>query len=137
MADPQAVVSRFYDEVLNGKRLDVFAELAAPGFVEHGDPPIDGIDGFRSFLETLAHGLPDVQVTVEDWITSGDRVVARCRISGTHRGELFGHPATGRSIGWTAIHIWRVKDGRLAERWAEADVLGVIRQLERQPPEAS
>lgn len=44
MADPQAVVARFYDKVLNGKQLDLLSELARPDFVEHGVPPIDGVE---------------------------------------------------------------------------------------------
>lgn len=132
MADPRAFVARFYDEVLNGKHLDVLDDLAAPDFVEHGTPPIVGIDGFRGFLESLARGLPDVQLTVHDWIVDNDRVVARCLVSGTHRGELFGYRATDKPISWTAIHIWRVHDGRLAERWSEVNMLAIIDQLRGQ-----
>lgn len=129
MADPRSIVARFYDEVLNGKRLDLLDEIAASDFVEHGTPPITGVEGFRGFLAELAGGLPDVQLTVHDWIVDGDRVVARCVVTGTHRGELFGYAPTGKPITWTAIHIWRVHDGRLAERWSEADVFGIFEQL--------
>ena len=129
MADPRAIVARFYHEVLNGKRLDLLDEIAAPDFVEHGTPPITGVEGFRGFLAGLAGGLPDVQLTAHDWIVDGDRVVARCVVTGTHRGELFGYAPTDKPITWTAIHIWRVHDGRLAERWSEADVFGIFEQL--------
>lgn len=133
--DPQAVVARFYEEVLNGKRLELLEELFASDFVEHGSPPIVGVDGFREFLVMLATGLPDVTLAVDDWIVQDDRVVARCRVSGTHQGELFGHAATGRRVTWTAIHIWRVADGRLAERWSEADVHGILQQLDEGGPD--
>jgi predicted ester cyclase len=130
MEEPQrALVARFYDEVLNHKRLDVIDEVIAPDFIEHGSPPVVGRDGFRAFVSGLVEALPDFEFTVNDWIVEGDRVAARCAASGTHRGELWGFAATGRRVRWTAIHIWRIADGRLVERWSEVDLQGIVDQL--------
>lgn len=127
---PQAVVARFYDEVLNQRRVELLPELLTEDFIEHGTPPVPpGIDGFAAFVGGLLEAFPDVVITVHDWVVGGDRVAARISVGGTHRGPFLGVEATGRKIGWTAIHIWRVTDGRLAERWAEADVLGILEQL--------
>jgi steroid delta-isomerase-like uncharacterized protein len=129
VGEPRELAARFYHEVLNAKRLEALDELIAEDFVEHGRPPVHGLDGFRSFVGGLLGALPDFEFRVHDWIEQGDRVVARCEAMGTHRGELFGFPATGKLVTWTAIHIWRGADGRLVERWSEADVLGIIEQL--------
>lgn len=128
---PQQLVRRFYDEVLNGKHPEALDDILTDDFVEHGTPPIElGIAGFRDFLAGLAGAFPDITLHVDDWIVEGDRVVARVTVRGTHLGEAFGFPATGRPVRWTAIHIWRVRGGRLAERWSEADVRGILSQLE-------
>jgi predicted ester cyclase len=124
------LVARFYDEVLNQRKLDVLPDLLDPDFVEHGTPPVIGLEGFRSFIRGLTEGLPDLRLEVEDWIVERDRVVARCSVTGTHSGELLGFAPTGRPISWTAIHIWRVANGRLVERWSEADVLGLVEQVQ-------
>lgn len=127
----RALVARFYDEVISGGRVEVLDELLVPDFVEHGAPPDlpPGRDGFRAFVLMLRGAFPDLRWSVEDWIVAGDRVVARGRGRGTHQGEFFGAPATGRSVAWSAIHIFRVQDGQLVERWSEADVLGLMEQL--------
>jgi steroid delta-isomerase-like uncharacterized protein len=125
----QNLVTRFYDEVLNEKHVERIDELLAPDFVEHGTPPLEGRDAFRAFVEGLVSALPDFRFQVNDWIVEGDRVVARCSATGTHRGVLFGFAPTGKRVSWTAIHIWRVTDGRLAERWSEADRLGIVEQV--------
>ena len=59
----------------------------------------------------------------------GDRVVARGRLGGTHRGPFLGAPPTGRafSIGWIAVY--RVEGGKIAERWLQGDDLGMMLQL--------
>jgi steroid delta-isomerase-like uncharacterized protein len=126
---PRDLVSRFYADMINGKQLDALDELVADDFIEHGTPPTSGLESFRVFLAGLVAALPDVELEVDDWIVEGDRVVARCRVSGTHHGEFLGYPPTGRRVEWNAIHIWRVDRGRLAERWSQADMLAIIEQL--------
>jgi predicted ester cyclase len=39
------------------------------------------------------------------------------------------YPPTGRPVEWTAIHIFRVEDGRLTERWSEVDIGGPVERL--------
>jgi predicted ester cyclase len=84
----------------------------------------------RLFLAGFLSGLPDVRLEVDDWVTEGEKVVARCRVSGTHRGEFLGYAPSGRRIEWVAIHIWRVSDGLLRERWSQADLLAIVEQLQ-------
>ncbi|HJT63543.1 MAG TPA: ester cyclase [Candidatus Limnocylindria bacterium] len=129
MGSPQELVSRFYEEVLNQRRLEVLDALVAPEFVEHGTPPLVGREAFRSFVTGLLEAFPDFRFTVDDWVAGADRVVARASAVGTQRGEFLGFPPTGRPVSWTAIHIWRVEAELLAERWSEADVLHIVEQL--------
>jgi predicted ester cyclase len=51
-------------------------------------------------------------------------------ITGTHLGELLGHPATGRKVSYRGMQISRFdSDGKLVERWGSSDELGMLRQL--------
>lgn len=127
----RALVQRFYDEVISGGNVDAIDELCAPDFVEHDAPPElpPGRDGFKAFVRSLRAAFPDFRWEVEDWVVAGDKVVARGHGRGTHQGEFFGVAGTGRSVSWTAIHIFRVDNGRLAERWSQADVMGIMEQL--------
>ena len=49
--------------------------------------------------------------------------------SGTQQGEIFGVAASGRTVSLHGINIWRVRDGRIVERWGRLDELGLMRQL--------
>jgi steroid delta-isomerase-like uncharacterized protein len=127
----RALVERFYEEVISGGNVDALDELMAPDFIEHGASPgaPGGREGFRQFVGRLRSAFPDFRWSVEDWIVAGDKVVARGRGKGTHRGNFLGMPPTGRPAEWTAIHIFRVEDGRLAERWSEVDIGGLMERL--------
>ncbi len=58
-----------------------------------------------------------------------DKVVGRIVAYGTHEGELFGIPATGKSIRVSGIAIWPIRDGQIVEHWHETDELGLMQQL--------
>jgi predicted ester cyclase len=40
-----------------------------------------------------------------------------------------GLPATGREYTISEMHIFHVRDGKVAEHWRDADMLGLMRQL--------
>ena len=72
---------------------------------------------------------PDQQWLIEDLIAEGDRVVARSTMTGTHTGDFFGIPASGKSVRMSGVHIVRIQDGRIAEHWGNNDDLGLMRQI--------
>ena len=66
----------------------------------------------------------------EDVLISGDKAVARVRVTGTQTGEMMGMPPTGRSADVQLIDIIRFGDDGLAhEHWGVIDMLGMLQQL--------
>jgi steroid delta-isomerase-like uncharacterized protein len=128
--DQRTLVARFYDEIVNSGRLEVAGEIFATDFVDHTPTgTLTGLESLKGFLRSLWAAFPDIRFVVDDLIVVDDKVVARGNLTATHEGEFMGIPATGRRAGWTAIHIWRVENGRLKERWAEANILRLLAQL--------
>jgi predicted ester cyclase len=72
------------------------------------------------------HGL---HVTIDDIIADGDKVIARFTARGIHKGEFMGLPPTGKAIIMTGIEIFRIKEGKIAELWGEANLMGLMQQL--------
>jgi predicted ester cyclase len=73
---------------------------------------------------------PDLNVTVEDVLAEGEKVVSRYTVRGTHQGEVeeFG-PPTGRPIEIEGITIHRIEGGKRVEEWERYDNLSVMQQL--------
>jgi SnoaL-like polyketide cyclase len=63
-------------------------------------------------------------------LAEDDKVVARCKGSGTHQGSFRGIPATGKKMTYPVIFIWRFVADKMAEHWAVSDVYGMLQQLE-------
>ncbi|HUA50738.1 MAG TPA: ester cyclase [Candidatus Sulfotelmatobacter sp.] len=106
-----------YVAAVNANDAAALARLFATGYIQHG-----GIKGVRD-------ALPDLHLTVDDRIFGDDKIVARNRWTGTHRGPFLGIAPTGKTVTIHTIDIWRVADGKLAEHWDVIDIAGVEQQL--------
>jgi steroid delta-isomerase-like uncharacterized protein len=129
--DHATTLRRMYD-LINAGDIDGFAGLLADDFVEHEETP--GLaptkDGVKEFFRMYRAAFPDLHFAAEDVLPSGDKVVGRIRVTGTHRGELMGMPATGRSVEVQGIDIIRFGDDGLArEHWGVFDVMAMMQQL--------
>jgi predicted ester cyclase len=88
-----------------------------------------GFEGLRQVGIMMNRAFPDVVVTENDLIASGDRVVERSSATATHAGAMMGEKPTKKTIRWSEIHIYRLKDGRIAEHWAEIAMLELLQQV--------
>lgn len=85
--------------------------------------------GFPEAGTNLRGAIPDRIDIIEETVAEGDMVGLLWRITGTHRGNLFGIPPTGRKIDVHEIGIWRVADGKIADAWFMVDEAGLLKQL--------
>ena len=93
-----------------------------------GIPPTK--DGVGQYFRMLLAAFPDMRMDAKDLIASGDKAVARVRVSGTHKGEFMGIPATGKSVSVKLIDITRSGDDGLAhEHWGVVDQFALMQQL--------
>ncbi|MGH2947539.1 MAG: ester cyclase [Solirubrobacteraceae bacterium] len=83
----------------------------------------------KGFYEGIFAGLPGSQIELVDAFGSGARIAARFVQRGRHDGELMGVPATGREVELNGITILAFRDRRVIERWAAADMLGLLVQI--------
>ena len=118
-------------ELVSPDNLDLIEEVYAPDLVWHEpDQDIRGYDQAKQFVSTFFAAMPDINITVEDLIAEGEKVVSRYTIRGTHQGETeeFG-PPTGRQMQLEGITIHRFEDGKIVEEWERYDNLSVLQQL--------
>ena len=130
--ESKAVVQRFNELFVECWRtgdVDVLDEVLAPEFVYHspGAPP--DLGGFKQSLLMLRAAFPDMSSTVEELFAEDDKVADRMMWQATHQGELMGIPPTGNSVTGTEMHISRIVEGRIVERWGQGDNLGMMQQL--------
>jgi predicted ester cyclase/uncharacterized protein YndB with AHSA1/START domain len=126
-----SVVRRFMEEFKNKANLDIVDELFTADFVLHlpGTTLPPGPQGQKGVGKAIFDAFSDVHVTVNDTIVEGDRVVERHTARARHSGTFNGIPATGRDVFWTENHIYRLRDGKIAEAWSEASFHDLMTQI--------
>lgn len=79
-------------------------------------------------MAVIISALPGLRLGIEDIFGTSDRPVVRLRMPGTHTGApLPGQPGRGRRLPASAMFIYRVADGRLAQAWQLVDSLAFHR----------
>ena len=134
----KTLVRRFIDEVFLARDFGAADELLTDDFTPHTwGSMTPGKNGMKQAMERVSAGLSDTQMTVEDVIAEGDRVAVRLTSSAVQSGEFMGMPPSGKRYEIGEIHIFRVRDGRIAEHWHQADFMGMMRQLGAMPGSGS
>ena len=128
--DPRSVVRRYYDEVLGGRNLAALDEVIAPEFVGHSAGYGDfTVAEMRQHIAREFADMPADEVIVAEQLVDGDHVITRWRYRWKHDVALFGERPTGEWLEMEGIHIDRIANGKIAERWEVKDVWGVLQRL--------
>ncbi len=126
----KAIVRQFFEEGPSKGNLKAANELLATNFALHGPLPCaPGIPGISDVITACRAAFEDLNVTIEDMVAEGDKVAARFTARGIHKGAFMGLHPTGKPITMTGIEIFRVEDGKIAEIWGEANLIGLMQQL--------
>ena len=104
--------------------------IFAPGFLSHtaGQPPQDRA-AFEAQLAEFGAAFPGYRYEIHDQIAQGDMVANRVTWHAVHTGTFKGVPATGRTVELRGINLFKVRDGRIVEQWAQPDFLGLMQQI--------
>ena len=130
LEENKAIVRR-YQEIYNSNQLDPLTEVVSEDLLTPKIMPGfgDGVEGGKKIHNTTLIGMPDWRTEIEDLIAEGDKVVARIRMTGTHTGDFYGIPATGKRVEFTGIYIVRIANGKIVEHWGEEDAYSLMLQL--------
>jgi predicted ester cyclase len=77
----------------------------------------------------MNRAFPDVVVTEEDLVASGDKVVERSSAVATHKASLMNEKPTNQRVNWSGIHMCRVQNGKIREPWVEMAMLELLPQI--------
>jgi steroid delta-isomerase-like uncharacterized protein len=133
-SDNAALIRRWFEEVWNSGRAEAIDEMfdeegVAHGLADESGAELRGPADFRVFHRRFREAFPDIEVVVEDTVSEGDKVAARCTVRGRHRGDSLGIKATDSPVEFDGICIVRIADGKIVEAWNNFDFMSMFQQL--------
>jgi len=127
-----AVARDYTTYVFNEHSPERAREYVTADVVWHGASlgTVSGVENLIGLLTAFLGALPDLRAEEQDVVASSDLVAMRLVVTATQQGDLLGMPATGRTVRWDAVDIYRVTDaGRISEEWASDDMASIGSQL--------
>ncbi|MDX1414429.1 MAG: ester cyclase [Candidatus Promineifilaceae bacterium] len=105
-------------------------DILAADYYNHDAPdPNIGSEGVKAAVTMFKNAFPDAQFNMAFQLAEGDKVASRYTWSGTHKGEYYGVPASGKRVNWTVTTTFRIADGKIREAWLNYDRLRVMQQI--------
>jgi steroid delta-isomerase-like uncharacterized protein len=143
--DPRVALIEKHLELLNAGRWQEASEMFSPDVRHHlgnwqagQERIVTGRQALRDNLEDLYRTFPDWKMEILDTAASGESVVVRCKVSGTHSGIatkrmnggfVTGVPATSKRFEFQHIHWYKIQNGLIADHFTNRDDLGMNQQL--------
>lgn len=130
-AEQNKAIVRRYQEAYNTNNLDALDDVLAVDVhmpkVMPGLPA--GLEGAKEVHRISLKGMPDFHTHIDDMVAEDDKVVARVTMTGTHTGDFWGMPATGKRVEFSGMYMVRIIDGKIVEHWGEEDGVALLQQL--------
>jgi len=126
----KVIVRCVFEKVWNKGNLEVVDEVFATNYVFHGpaNSGVRGPEGYKQHVTIYRTAFPDVQFTVEDMLTEGDKVAIHWTARGTHQGYLMGIAPTLKRGVVTGFSIVHIADGKIVEEWSNWDTMSLMQQ---------
>lgn len=120
------IIRRVFEEAFNHKNMELIDVVFSPYFTDLSTPDQPaGPEGVKEYFARVQSAFPDMQVTIEDVIAEGEKVVARTTWRGSRAGKPGDVELTDKQVIGTMIQIFRVVDGKIVKEWNEgSDLLG-------------
>ena len=123
--------SNVWDEIINNGKLDLINDTNFDKDITlvYSPENIVGIENFKDYYNNFITGFSDVKFTIVDVFGQGDKLVKHWHYKGTHSGDFFGIPATGKTVDIEGTTLVKMKDGKIAIEQDFMDNLVFMEQL--------
>lgn len=130
------LVRRYIEEFANAHTVEPLDELLTDDFQEHNPfapeyPP--GREALKAVAQGIFTAFPDVKVVIDYMVAEGDWVATRHSVTATNTGEFNGLPPSDNEAAWTEMHLFRIKEGQIAEHWVELNLMSILIQIGAMP----
>jgi len=125
------LVQHFIQLSWNTGRFNLLRHIVCPDFVYHcsTEEGFKDLEGFISYVTDVRAAIPDLEISVEEMMAEGNRVITVSTFSGTFENRLMGLEPNHRIISFGGISTWEIRRGKVAHQNTLIDIAELQRQL--------
>ena len=115
---------------LNAHDLDRYLKLIDDSYVGETEfRVLQGRDAARQMVEMYLKAFPDLRFESQQILTSGDHVIARTRLTGTHKGDFQGIAPTNNRIDIQSCVLSEIRNGKVIRNRVYSENAKLFQQL--------
>jgi steroid delta-isomerase-like uncharacterized protein len=120
-----------WDEIINKGKIDQINDTNFDESITLISSPenVVGVKDFKAYYQNYLTGFTNITFTIVDAFGQDDRIVKHWNFKGTHTGDFFGIPATGKEVNVNGVTLVKMKDGKIAQEQDFLDNLEFMQQL--------
>ena len=133
-AENKSLVEKHIDLSWNKGKFGLLNQIVGKGF-RYQTTFKDGyrdFDGYVEYVEDIRRAVPDLEVIIEEIMAEDNKVITFSTFCGSFNKPLFGMPANGKVIAFSAASIWIIHRGKVVEQTTMVDLAGLQKQLAAQ-----
>lgn len=125
------IAESYANQIWNDKKISAVDTFVHQDAVIHSLlGAYQGTKAMKEVIQAWLNGFPDLKVDNDIIIHENDLVSIQWRAKGTHRGEFKGRKPTGKSVAYSGVTVYRIKDSKIIEYWAYLDMLHLLNQID-------
>ena len=125
------LVRVFYKELWDNADVSLVPRIFHEDFTFRGSlgPALRGHEQFIGYVRLVTGALDKYTTDILAIVEEGDKVIAKVRFHGIHRGELLGVAPTGRHVWWYGMPVFTFDGGLVRDLWVLGDLYNLQARL--------
>lgn len=117
-------IKNIADQLIGQGNLNIVDSAFSADYIAHaGEKTHTGHKFIKQFTKQVRTAIPDVKIIKIEILSQADNVLTWQRtLSGTHKADLQGIPASNKKIKWYEIVVSRFDKDKIIEEWLASDL---------------
>ncbi len=117
-------IKHIADQLIGKGDLNIVDSAFSSQYIAHaGEKTHHGHKFIKQFIKQLRTAIPDIKIVKIEIISETDHVVTWQRtLSGTHKADIKGIPASNKKVKWFELVVSRFDHDKIIEEWVASDL---------------
>lgn len=122
--DKLSLIKQVVEQLIGQGNLDVVDTAFSVDYIAHaGDKTHRGHKFIKQFSKQIRIAIPDIKIVNIELLSQADNILTWQRtLSGTHKADLKGIPASNKKVKWYEIVVTRFDKDKIIEEWLASDL---------------
>ena len=131
----RATIENILEQLFSEHNLDIIEGAFSPNYVAYAaNKEYKGHNFLKKFTKQLCKSIPNIRViNVEFLLEDSKRITWQRTLTGIHKENMQGIPASNKKITWNELVVSQFLDGKISKEWVVSELMGqlLLKQCKR------